>query len=162
MLYKETVKSINKKSGSSAIMALIIVVSIVVIIGVCNFLYNRFGISYASYIAFILCILLGIYVYRKKLREYSYCITDRELIFEQIVGTKIKPIVNVKLSHIRYFCQLADENENVKKYDQNYILLFNKKSPNAYVLMAREGGRNIRIVFEPSSKLVQLIKERNQ
>lgn len=159
LLYKETVKAADKESKSSMLMAFVIVLSIVVVVGFCNFLYNRFGISYTSYIAFILSIIIGIYVYRNKIREYRYSIIDDELIFEQIVGTKIKPITSVKLSRVLYFCPLEDEiKDKNKKWDQKYSLFFKKRASKIYVLAAKQGKKDIRIIFQPSDEMVKLIE----
>jgi len=149
----------EKGTKSPMLMAFIIVISIVAVVGFCNFLYNRFGVSYTGYIAFVLCIIIGIYVYRNKILEYRYSIIDDEIIFEQVVGTKIKPITSLKLSHVEYFCPLKEEiKQKDKKWDQKYLLLFNKRASNAYVLTAKQGRKNIRIVFQPSDEMVKLIE----
>lgn len=93
------------------------------------------------------------------MREYRYSIIDDKLIFEQIVGTKVKPIISVKLSNVEYFCSLEEEiKEKDKKWDQKYSLLFKKRTSKAYVLAAKQGKKNIRIVFQPSDEMVRLIE----
>ena len=163
MIHKETVKAADKGSQSSMLTASLIVIAIVVIVGFCNFLYNRFGISYMSYIAFILCIILGIYVYRNKIREYRYGIIDDELIFEQVAGTRIKPIISVKLSQVKYFCPLEEEiKDKDMKWDQKYSFLFKKHASKTYVLAVRRNGKNSRLVFQPSDQMAAMIKRARQ
>ncbi len=157
-MYSEIVKAIDDKKQSALGTSFGLVILLILIVGFSNFIYNRYGITYGGYIAFLLYVLIGIYVYRKKILSYRYSLVNHELIFESLAGGRSKEIIRVSLKKILYFCPLSHERLDKGTDYKNHYIIHNKKSPKAWVLAFKAGKKIHRIIFEPSEKLVELIK----
>ncbi|MGI5850769.1 MAG: hypothetical protein GX340_04770 [Clostridiales bacterium] len=158
-MHREIVKSVKGDRMSVLGLSLGLTVLLVVIVGIANFIYNRFEISYSGYIAFLLYILVGIYVYRRRILEYSYTLKGNILVFESLVGKRSREIARVSLDRILYFCPLAHERRDKNTRYRSHFIAFGRYSPDNYVLAFEKDDRIHRIVFKPSRKLVDLIKD---
>ena len=157
-MHREIVKSVKGDRMSVLCLSLGLTALLVVIVGIANFIYNRYGISYSGYIAFLLYILVGIYVYRRRILEYSYTLKGNILIFESLVGKRSREIARVPLGRILYFCPLAHERRDKNTRYKSHVIAFDRRSPENYVVAFEKDDRIHRIVFRPSQKLVDLIK----
>ena len=157
-MYSEIVKPIDDKKQSGLGITFGLVLLLIIIVGFANFLYNRYGITYGGYIAFLLYVLIGIYVYRKKIVRYRYSLIKGELILESLAGRRSKEIMRINLKEILYFCPISKERlDKATDYKSHYIT-HNRKSTKAWVLAFKSHNKIHRIIFEPSDKLVGLIK----
>lgn len=156
-MYNETLKPIDE-SKNTFTFTTILVFSLIIIIGISNFLYSIYQSTYITYSVFILFIAIGVYVYRRKIAGYRYSLTKSKIIFETIVGTRERLLMNINLKDIVFFDVYQKRNEYegeiVKK--RNYLL--KKSSPDAYVLIAKEQKGFIQVNFQPSSTMINLIK----
>ena len=157
-MYSEIIKPIDDKKQSALRTTFGLVILLILIVGFSNLIYNRYGITYGGYIAFLLYGLIGIYVYRKKILRYRYSLIKNELIFESLAGKRSKEIIRISLKKILYFCPLSYERLDKGTDYKNHYILHNKKSQKAWVLAFKGGEKIHRIIFEPSDKLVELIK----
>lgn len=158
-MHRETIKSTGDSSLSVAWTSFGLIVLLVLIVGLSNLLYNRYGINHSGYIAFLLYILVGVYVYRRKIMRYEYLLMDSVLIFESIIGKRNREIMSVSLGSVLYFCPLSYEKLDEDTNYKSHYIIFNKRSSKAWVLAFKEIRTIHRIIFEPSDKLVELIKK---
>lgn len=159
-MHKESLKATKDDDHSIIITSLGLVITLIAIVGISNIAYNRYGIPYTGYFAFALYILIGIYVYRKKIRQYQYLLIKDELILGTLVGNKSKEVIRLPLKDILYFCPLPYERlDKANKY-KNIYLTFNKRSHTNYVLATDRDDRVYRVVFDPSKELIDLIKKK--
>ncbi len=158
-MHREFVSSTRDNGLSVAWISLGLVILLIAIVGISNLMYNRYGISYSGYITFVLYILIGVYVYRKRILKYCYSLTKSEIIFESIVGKRSREIIRIDLDRILYFCPLTHEVIDHNTAYKNRYITFDRRSPKAYVVAYREKDKIHRIIFEPSEKLVALIKD---
>ena len=109
MIYEETLDP--RKDGSLSVIwiSLGLVVLLIFIVGLSNLAYNRYGIEYSGYIAFLSYIIIGIYVYRRKILKYRYLVIDGVLVIETLAGRRNREIIKVDLNEAIYFCLLAHE-----------------------------------------------------
>jgi len=157
-MYSEIIKPIDDKKQSALGTTFGLVILLILIVGFSNFIYNRYGVTYAGYITYLLYGLIGVYVYRKKIVRYRYSLVEDELIFESLAGKRSKEIMRVNLKKILYFCPLSHERLDKSTDYKSYYIAHNKKSTKAWVLAFKSGNKIYRIIFEPSDKLVGLIK----
>lgn len=157
-MHREIVKPTRDHGLSVMWTSLGLVVLLIAIVGFSNLMYNRYGISYSGYIAFALYILIGIYVYRRKIMGYQYSLIGDEMIFESLAGKRSREILRINLNEVLYFCPLSYEKRDENTTYKNHFLILDRRSPKAYV-MAFKGEENIhRVIFEPSEELITLIK----
>ena len=156
-MYSEIVKPV-KKDQSALWTTIGLVALLIIIVGLSNLIYNRYGIGYSGYITFLLYVLIGVYVYRKKILGYRYCLIKDELVFESLAGKRNREIMRVDLKKILYFCPLSYERLDKATSYKNYYMTHNKKSEKAWVLVFKGSKKIHRVIFEPTDKLVELIK----
>lgn len=157
-MHSEIIESGKDSRLSVMLMSFGLVVILILIVGLSNFAYNRYGISYSGYIAFLLYIVIGIYIYRKKIIKYQYTYNDNQIILESLAGKRSREIIRVNLDRTLYFCPLSYERTDKNTKYKNHYIMFSRHSLKAWVLAFKENGKVHRIVFEPSDKLVELIK----
>ncbi|HZJ57345.1 MAG TPA: hypothetical protein VFD89_03800 [Clostridia bacterium] len=156
-MHREIIRSTKGDRLSILSLSLGLMVLLVAIVGISNFLYNRFGITYSGYIAFLLYILVGILVYRRRILEYSYSLVGNELVFESLAGKRSREIARVPLDGIIYFCPLTHERKDTNTRYKSHLIAFGRRSAGVYVLAFERDSSVHRIVFQPSQKLIGLI-----
>jgi len=110
---------------------------------------------------FIVMVVYCIRLYNRRLVEYRYTLIAHELIFEKMVGGKEKPVLQIDLRHILEF-GLVKQYPHNRKIDRTYRFTFQRNSSKAYFLLYEEGNKINRIIFEPSEKLIAIIKRNMQ
>jgi hypothetical protein len=159
-MHKEMLKASDNKRTNPVIFTTLLVVFLMILIGLSNLAYKRWGTSYVSYAVFLVFVAAGFYVYKRKILEYHYSLVDQQLIFSQAVGKRKKDLLHIQLKHIiRIYPLYAEEPSYKSKVNSNYYFNFNRRSQKAYVIIARCNGEICRIIFEPTPVLVRLLKE---
>ncbi len=158
-MHREVVSSTKDSPISTMLFSFGLVVLLVFVVGLANLMYNRYGISYSGYLAFLSYILIGVYVYRRKILKYQYLVVDQEFIVETLVGKRSREIIRVKLNKVLYFCPLSYEKKDGDTSYKSHYVVFNRNSPRAWVLAFKEGDKIHRVIMEPSDKLIELVKK---
>ncbi|NLJ40804.1 MAG: hypothetical protein GX352_04240 [Clostridiales bacterium] len=159
MIYEETLDP--HKNGSLSVIwtSLGLVALLIFIVGLSNLAYNRYGIEYSGYIAFLSYIIIGIYVYRKRILKYRYLVIDGILAIQTLVGRRNREIIKVALNEAIYFCPLAHEKRDQHTRYKNHLAVFNRRSSKAWVFAFKNEEKYHRIVLEPSEELIKIIKD---
>ncbi|NLI61708.1 MAG: hypothetical protein GX375_09835 [Clostridiales bacterium] len=157
-MYSEIVGPTKDKGNSAIWTSFGLIVVLIAIVGLSNTVYKRYGINYSGYITVLLYTLIGVYVYKRKIMKYRYLLIKNELIFESLAGKRNREIIRVNLQSHLYFCPLDHEDKDKSAKYKSHYLNFDKKSSKAWVLAFKRGKKIHRIIFEPSGKLVELIK----
>lgn|GEM_PF-2109133 len=158
-MYKETLRAFEGRKNGPLFYSVVVFFILVCIIILSNFLYSRFHSSLISYGTYVLFGIIGYYVYKMKIIEYRYSLMDDEILIEQIVGDRQKPIVSVKVRDILYLGPVAQGTQYKGKADRNYRCHFSWNSDGIYVMVAKRDGEIIRILFKPSGTLVEMLKK---
>lgn len=147
-----------KKQDNASSLALRGLIILGIVIGiVLMFMSGLFSI-----IGLILIIVLG-FLYPKLNIEYEYVYVDGQLDFDRITGkAKRKTMVRIDLDQVEAVAPVnshALDGFNNGQFETKNFSSGSKESK-PYVVIAKVSDKRMKILFEPSDKMVELMKQK--
>ncbi len=152
-MYKEVVK--NERNPILLILAL--VGSVFVAAAILDLLVRHDMIR--DILLFIVLAYLIFFLVRYYLCTYQYSIIGRDLIFRRILRGREQLILNVSMDNLVAFYPYGAKELEAYKTAKKYTLCISKHHKQQYVGVFSINGAPVRIVFEPTSKLVSIIRQ---
>lgn len=155
-MYKETLhrKELGALSGVALVLGLI--AGVVLLSSLLSMAAKSIGFGYLQYVLYVLFILLGVFLIRKRLTAYTYAVTDDELLFEKTVGGNVRAREMLSLKFVTRLEPLEQyKGEKKNRQKQTYL-----GKAGAYVLTYTKDGASETIMFHPSPKMVECIELR--
>ncbi len=145
-----------KKQENAASMALRVLMIIGIILGVYFMMLGGFF----SIAGIALVVVLGIMFPRLHV-DYEYVYVDGQLDFDKIIGkAKRKTILRIDFDQVDIMAPAnshsLDQYANIEKKDFSS----GAKDSKPYAIIAKQGEKKIKILFEPSEKMIELIKQK--
>jgi hypothetical protein len=148
-----------KRKDTAASMGL----KVLMIIGVIIAVFFLVAGSFWSYIGVV--IIVGVFFLFPRLNvEYEYVFVDGQIDFDKITGkTKRKTLLRIDIDQIEIMAPIGshalDNFNNIRTEVRNYSSL--SKESKTFVIIANADNRKLRIIFEPSEKMLTMIKQKS-
>jgi hypothetical protein len=148
-----------KRKDTAATMGLRALMIIGVLIGL---FFMLIGQLY-SYIGVI--IIVAVFFFYPKLSvEYEYVFVDGQIDFDKIIGkAKRKNMLRIDFDQIDIMAPInsasLDSFNHVQMEKKDFSSLGKDSKP--YVIIASTNSKKMRIIFEPSEKMLAMIKQKN-
>lgn len=145
-----------KRKDTAAIMGLRALMIIGVLLGLFCFLMGSFW----AYIG-VAIIVAVFFLYPKLNIEYEYVFVDGQIDFDRITGkSRRKTMLRIDLEQVDIVAPInspaLDSYKHVQMEKKDYSSLSKDSKP--YVIIARADNKKMRILFEPSEKMLSMIK----
>lgn len=116
-----------------------------------------------SYIGVIIIILV-FFFYPKLSVEYEYVFVDGQLDFDKITGkAKRKTMLRIDFDQVEMMAPFdspaLDSYNNIQLEKKDFSSLSKDSKP--YAIIASAGSNKMKILFEPSEKMLNMIKQKN-
>jgi hypothetical protein len=148
-----------KRKESADTMALRALLVIGIIVGVFLMLIG----SYVG-IAGIILVVVMVFLFPKLNVEYEYVFVDGQFDFDRITGkAKRKTILRIDMEQIEIIApegSHALDSYNNPQFEKKDFSS-RDKSVKPYVIIASDKEKKYRIVFEPSEKMLSMVKQKN-
>lgn len=116
-----------------------------------------------SYIGVVIIIVI-FFLYPKLSVEYEYVFVDGQIDFDRITGkAKRKTILRIDLEQVEIIAPSNSPALNSYNHIQTEKKDFSSlsKDSNPYVIIASSGNKKLKIIFEPSEKMLGMIKKKS-
>lgn len=148
-----------KKKDTTATMGLRLLLIMGIVIGViCMFLGGLFSI-----VGMVL-IVLTVFLFPRLNVEYEYVFVDGQLDFDKIIGkAKRKTLLRIDLEQAEIIAPMNSHSLDGYTYVASEKKDFSSgnKDSKPYVIVANVEGKKLRIIFEPSEKMVTMMKQKS-
>ncbi len=153
--YVETTVKKKETIATNTIRVLMVLAAIIVLL---------FSVtSTLSLIISVIIILAIIYFFPQLKVDYEYIFVDGQLDFDRILGgSKRKHDLRIDFEQVEIMAPKGSHALDSYKNGQFKVKDFSSRDQNAkaYVIIYRKGDTAYRIIFEPSEKMVQAIKQK--
>ncbi len=149
----------DRQPRISGLKAFIFITGVIVAINVIVAAANRFqpGIAAAASVALMLGTMWLTYrVIDRKVVEYNYILTDKNMVFQKVTGRREKTVLEVPYEAIEGIQPADDRIKAVR----TYYFLCDRKAPGRYIMTFVHKGKIYGAVFRPEEKLVDAAKKR--
>lgn len=148
-----------KRKDTAATMGLRVLMIIGVLIG----LFLMTSGQLFSYIG-VAIIVVVVFFYPKLSVEYEYVYVDGQIDFDKIIGkSKRKTILRIDFDQVEIMAPInspsLDSYNHVQLEKKDFSSLDKGSKP--YVMIASANNKKLRILFEPSEKMITVIKHKN-
>ncbi|NLK26803.1 MAG: hypothetical protein GX306_00445 [Clostridiales bacterium] len=145
-----------KKQENAASMALRVLIIIGILLGV----YFMMMGGFFSIAGVALVVVLG-FMFPRLQVDYEYVYVDGQLDFDKIIGkSKRKTMLRIDFDQVDIMAPATshalDQYTNVEKKDYSS----GAKDSKPYAIIVSQGDKKIKILFEPSDKMIDLIKQK--
>ena len=116
-----------------------------------------------SYIGIVIIVLVFIFYPRLSV-EYEYVFVDGQLDFDKISGkNKRKTMLRIDFDSVEimapYNSPALDSYNNMQLEKKDFSSLSKDSKP--YAIIASDGSKKMKILFEPSEKMLTMIRQKN-
>ena len=112
-MYKETIKPKEKSAFISVLYIIGLVIGIVALASLATVIQRSLNIFGLEYLVYVFLIVLGVYIYKKRLVEYTYTIIEYEILIEKTVGRRTKPVENIQMKNILAYGKQSEIPKNM-------------------------------------------------
>ncbi|MDK2811585.1 MAG: hypothetical protein PWR27_2294 [Petroclostridium sp.] len=153
-------KEVVKRQGNTFLT----VIGLVVLVFACMSILDAIlAVSKYSFIIDLISIgiitAFGYMVLRYMVIDFKYLLIDTDLIFQKVLGNRETVVLNINTEDVVIIAPITSKAlKNIDKVEKTYNLcatLFGKRK---YCGIFAKDGKNYKIVFEPSEKLIKLLK----
>lgn len=136
---------------------------VLMIIGVLIGLFLMLSGQLFSYIGVVIIVVV-VFFYPKLSVEYEYVYVDGQIDFDKIIGkAKRKTLLRIDFDQVEIMAPInspaLDSYTHVQLEKKDYTSLDKGSKP--YVIIASANNKKLRILFEPSEKMLAVIKHKN-
>ena len=152
-------KEIVKRQGNTVL----IIVGLIVLIFICmtvleNISIEKYG-SIVDMTAVGLLTFLVFVVLRYKIVDFKYVLIDKDLIFRKLLGNNETVLLNVNIADILMIAPVGSKAfKQYRRVEKTYRLNASLFGKNKYCGIFNRDGKYYKFTFEPSAKLVKLLK----
>jgi hypothetical protein len=148
-----------KRKDTAATMGLRILMFLAIFISLFLILLGQFW----SYIGVILIVLV-FFFYPKLSVEYEYVFVDGQLDFDRITAnSKRKTMLRIDFEQVEimapYDSPALDSYNHIQMEKRDFSSLSKDSKP--YAIISSSGSKKLKILFEPSEKMLNMIKQKN-
>lgn len=148
-----------KRKDTAATMGLRILMFLVIFIGLFFILLGQLF----SYIGVVLIILV-FFLYPRLSVEYEYVFVDGQLDFDRITAnSKRKTVLRIDFEQVElmapYDSPALDNYKHIQMEKKDFSSLNKDSKP--YAIISSSGSKKLIILFEPSEKMLNIIKQKN-
>lgn len=158
-MYKEHVKPV----GKTIFFVVGIVAAALILMGLVNGAVVLFNLPYRSLwqMGILVIMAVGVYILvRNVLCDYVYSVSDEELVVTSSLGGNERVVARVSLAQIRRVVFHTHEAAKNTAADGSYNARKSFSKERAYVCIFEENGKIYKLSFEPSEKLLGILKKR--
>ena len=148
-----------KRKDTAATMAIRVLMFIGIIVGVVALLVDPIlryvGVALIAFIVFM---------FPKLNIEYEYVFVDGQLDFDKILGNaKRRHILRIDLEEVEIIAPLESHSLDSYTYIQCEKKDFTSRSKDAkpYVIVVTKENKKLKILFEPSEKMISMMKKKS-
>ena len=155
-LYSEA-RVIRKSSmatyGMKALMVLAIIIGLFIMV-----FAGKFGIIGVAMIVMV------VFFFPKYNLEYEYVFVDGQLDFDRIIGqSRRKTLIRIDLEQVDMVVPMnsprLDQYQNMQVEKKDYSS--GQKKENTYVILTKAKAKHLMIMFEPSEKMLRMMKQKS-
>lgn len=157
-MYKEHVKPV----GKTIFFVVGIVAAALILMWLLNCAVVMFNLPYRSLLQIGILMLMAVGVYillRNVLCDYVYSVDDDELTAVSSLGGNERMVVRVSLAQIKRVVFHTHEAVKNTAADGSYNMRKSFSKERAYVCIFEENGKIYKMSFEPSEKLLEMLKK---
>lgn len=116
-----------------------------------------------SYIGIVIIAIVFIF-YPKLSVEYEYIFVDGQLDFDRISGkSRRKTMLRIEFEQVEIMAPInshsLDSYNHIQLEKKDFSSLSKDSKP--YAIIASAGNKKMKIIFEPSEKMINIIKQKN-
>jgi len=156
-----TEASVKRKATASTYIAKAGLIILIILLFFLGFLINQQIIMVLS---IGLGCLAGFYLFPRLSAEYEYIFCDGQIDFDRINGGESrKHVLRVDLDNVEVLA--PEKSQEILKYGNGQLRVrdFSSHDPNAkkYCIITSDESNRVKIVFEPSEKMIELAKQKS-
>lgn len=158
-MYKEKVKPV----GKTIFFVIGIIATALVLVWLLDAAVIFFNLPYRSLFQLAILVLMAVGVYiliRNIISEYEYAIVDNEIIITSKLGDNERLVAKLCLEQIKFVAFHSAPEAKHTQADGKYNARKSLVSTNTYVCFFEDDGKIYKLSFEPSEKLLKILKER--
>ncbi|WHH57083.1 hypothetical protein [Petroclostridium sp. X23] len=155
-------KEIVKRQGNTVL----IVIGLIILVFICMSILNEIIVvsKYSSVVDLVGVGILTAFAYfvmRYMVVDYKYTLIDTDLIFQRIIGNRETVVLDVNIEDIVVLAPASNKALLKKqgRIDKTYRLCVTLVGKNKYFGIFEKEGKNYKVIFEPSEKLIKLVKK---
>lgn len=159
-ILKESVARKQRPFWQVIVLVIIAVFIINYLISLTNFLGEKYA-GIVSIAILLISVAACSFIVTKFIEYYTYKIADDTLIFEKSIGKKSKVSLMIDIEDIEKLIPYGEMKED-SNIDYTYKFVCDKDYNNFYVGEFNREGKQIRFIFKPSDKFIDMLKKRRK
>ena len=150
-VYSEKIAPEKKLIKTDVQLYIVLLVSVFLIIALGNYLNNQFGIPQApvQISLYVIFAVLSVYLYRYRLTDFSYLLTERMFVVDKVIGKKNRPAVALHLSDITKIVPTSELASIVKPCSKVY----HGKKEDTLCIIFKLSGKEESVLISPTEEM---------
>ena len=150
-------KIASRQTSGSKRFLLVIIVSVVIFLmsAIVGYIERTFEIYNLEIVIYVSLFVLIIVLIKRYLTEFRYSFFEDEIIIEKLLGSKVTPLVSVRIWDIVYFGPIVD---NTWREDEMRIDSCDVSKKDVTLLLYTNKGVKCAVTFNPSKELIEQVK----
>ncbi|MDK2800767.1 MAG: hypothetical protein PWP27_1436 [Clostridiales bacterium] len=152
-------KEVIKRQGNTFLIVVGLIVLVFIFMSILEEMVAGQYRLVVDIVSLVLFTILAFIILKYMVAEFKYMLIDTDLIFQRILGNRELVVLDVNLEDILIIAPAgSDTLKQYGKIDKTYNLCSLSFRKGKYCGIFKENGKKYRFIFEPSLKLIKLLK----